>query len=88
MPDSPSLLSAKRGFVRVTREPKKPGATERAREFVWQMNCDHGMHFHEIAMSNPFKAEQLFQELAAGVLAEIGAPRSVKCWTYSPEESS
>lgn len=70
-------------FRRVRRQwPRRLGATERARSIAWQMRIDHGMHFHEIAMSDPFKAERLFNQLADEVLKELGIPRDVKMFTY------
>lgn len=62
---------------RFPRHFRRIGGLERARNVAWNAYID-GMHFHEIAMAEPFKAERMYQSLAREVIHELGYPMGVR----------
>lgn len=48
---------------------------------------EHGMHFHEVAMSDPFKAERLYRTLCddvRGIVLQAGVTRGHNWRPYEP----
>lgn len=62
---------------RYPRHFRRIGGLERARNVAWEAYFN-GMHFHEIAMAEPFKAERMYQGLAQEILKELGHPMGVR----------
>ncbi len=62
-----------------------PDAVEAVRRLVWEAYFEH-MHFHEIAIEDPFKAERILQDLCSSVLSLIGFPGDVRVFVREDDE--
>ena len=57
--------------------------TEKAREVAFNAHLD-GMHFHEVAMRDPFEAERQYLALAQSIVSLLGPPKGVRVVEFKP----
>lgn len=65
------------------RRKRRDRNTEKAREVAFNAHLD-GMHFHEVAIRDPFEAEREYQALAQSIVSLLGPPKGVRVVEFKP----